>query len=473
MDNKPGYPQPNPSLSFWLQGTRNSPLLGHRTTEALPAKTDITIIGSGLSGAATAYFLLTGPNPPRSVTMLEAREACDGATARNGGHCRPDCYRDYTHYKADFGREQALKIIQNEKDTLELMDEIIAKEGVDCDFWRGFTYDVPTDQATASFLAAAYDEFVADGGPVDGVVTQILDPEEARKSTRCSAAAAAYKFPAGSLWPYKLVLHLLTLCIERHGLNLQTHTPVRKVVPIPGADVKGGWRVETDRGAVETGKVVYATNAFTATLLPEFLGHIWPFKGQCSVVVPPKAYVGDKMFSTTYGLAHGDTAEYLIQRRNDGLIIFGGGRTAVPVERLLGNTNDSETFPEMTKALKEALPRYFEGWGEEALGEGLIHAWSGIMGYTSEGVPYVGELYDKPGAFVCAGHHGHGMARIMTCAKGVAALVQGASWESTSLPECFQPTRERLSAPAQAVVHKFGKRDVVGRAQDRSSCMIA
>jgi glycine/D-amino acid oxidase-like deaminating enzyme len=24
------------------------------------------------------------------VLLLEAREACDGATARNGGHCRPD-----------------------------------------------------------------------------------------------------------------------------------------------------------------------------------------------------------------------------------------------------------------------------------------------------------------------------------------------------------------------------------------------
>lgn len=49
----------------------------------------------------------------------------------------------------------------------------------------------------------------------------------------------------------------------------------------------------------------------------------------------------------------------------------------MPVERLLGNTDDTETFPEMTAALKAALPRYFEGWGEEALGEGLVQVWSG------------------------------------------------------------------------------------------------
>ncbi|KAJ7162305.1 FAD dependent oxidoreductase [Mycena filopes] len=341
-------------------------------------------------------------------------------------------------------------------DTLELMTEIIRTEKIDCDFWRGFTYDVPMDEPSAAYLAASYAEFVADGGPVEGIVTSILDPAAARKTTRCSRATAAYEFPAASLYPYKLAAHLLNLCIARHGLNLQTHTPVRRVVPAAG----GGWSVETERGTVSTGKVVYATNAFTATLLPEFRGHIWPFRGQCAAVVPTKAYSGAGMLTHTYGLAHGD---YLIQRPQDGMIIFGGARPSVPVERLLGNTDDTDTYPEMTKALKDALPQYFEGWGEEAVGEGLVHAWSGIMGYTSEGIPYVGELHDKPDAFICAGHHGHGMARIMTCARGLASVIQGGTWASTGLPECFRPTRERLSAPAQAVVHNIGKQDVVGR----------
>ncbi|KAF7376751.1 Fad dependent oxidoreductase [Mycena sanguinolenta] len=459
MNVTPGYPRRNPCLSFWLQHTRNSLLQEHRTTETLPGKADVTIIGSGLSGAATAYFLLTtGPEDkrPKSVVLLEAREACDGATARNGGHCRPDCYRDYRHYKANFGQEQAFKIIQNEMDTLNLTEEIIAKEGIDCDFWR----DVAMDQRIADALAASYAEFAADGGPVEGIVMPILDPAQAREETRCPSATVAYKSPSSSLFPRKLVLHLLTLCIEKYGMNLQTHTPVRRVVS--GAGIR--WRVETDRGVVETEKVVYATNAFTATLLPEFLGHIYPFKGQCSAVVPPKAYAGKEMFRQTYGLAYSDyhrrdmqaygdnklkapatMADYLIQRP-DGIVIFGGQRGSVPVERLLGNTDDTHADPERTAALREALPRHFEGWPKEDLaeGEGLVHAWTGIMGYTTDGFPYVGELQDKPGAFICAGHHGHGMARIMTCARGLAALIQGGSWESTGLPECFQPRSNRL-----------------------------
>lgn len=37
-----------------------------------------------------------------------------------------------------------------------------------------------------------------------------------------------------------------------------------------------------------------------------------------------------------------------------------------------------------------------------------------------------------------------GMSRIMTCALGVAKLLRGGTWQDTGLPDCFQPTSERL-----------------------------
>lgn len=46
---KDGY-----SLSYWLRGVQNDPLLDHRTTTELPVSADIVIIGSGVGVAHQA-----------------------------------------------------------------------------------------------------------------------------------------------------------------------------------------------------------------------------------------------------------------------------------------------------------------------------------------------------------------------------------------------------------------------------------
>lgn len=44
-----GLPHSDPCLSFWLQNVRSNPLLDYRSTEDLPQKVDVVIIGSGVS----------------------------------------------------------------------------------------------------------------------------------------------------------------------------------------------------------------------------------------------------------------------------------------------------------------------------------------------------------------------------------------------------------------------------------------
>lgn len=162
-----------------------------------------------------------------------------------------------------------------------------------------FALDVAMNIEAAKPLYASLQEFKADGGPVDGIVQWISDPEEARKISRTPGAVAAAVFPSSTLWPYKFVAHLLHLCINRYGLNLQTNTPVTAVT-----SSSRGWKLETSRGYIETQKVVYASNAFTSTLLPEFEGKIVPVRGQCSAIVPTKNYSGTRTLdrSMAWGL---------------------------------------------------------------------------------------------------------------------------------------------------------------------------
>ena len=82
----PGFPVQNPSLSFWRANYRSNPFIGLRTSSDLPKSVEVVIsnaphlscretpvdavaVGSGLSGLATAYFLLKTPNPPASIVV--------------------------------------------------------------------------------------------------------------------------------------------------------------------------------------------------------------------------------------------------------------------------------------------------------------------------------------------------------------------------------------------------------------------
>jgi len=76
-------PCPNSSASYW-HSEPNVFLLNHRTTASLPEICDIVIIGSGITGASVARYLAEDDRTKGlSVVMLEARQACWGATGRN------------------------------------------------------------------------------------------------------------------------------------------------------------------------------------------------------------------------------------------------------------------------------------------------------------------------------------------------------------------------------------------------------
>lgn len=77
-------PVENPTESYWLSEPHR--LANYSSSEKVPEEVDIAIIGTGLSGVATAYHILKsaeGQKVPK-VALFEARQACSGATGRNG-----------------------------------------------------------------------------------------------------------------------------------------------------------------------------------------------------------------------------------------------------------------------------------------------------------------------------------------------------------------------------------------------------
>ncbi|KAK5952410.1 hypothetical protein OHC33_006453 [Knufia fluminis] len=444
---EPSLPRSDGCLSYWHKTTRAFSHLNANATAPLPESSKYVIIGSGITGALTAFSLIESGISGSEIVILEAREAVSGASGRNAGHVRPDAFRGFTGYASIHGPEQALKIIQNEKLVFEKVDEFVKKHDVPCDFNPATTFDVCLTEDFAKYEADSFEAFKQAGGDVSHV--KCYDGEEARKRTRIPSAVAAYEWPAGSSHPAKLAQWLLNSIIEK-GVKLFTHAPAVSVTKDGSS-----WKVQASRGAVVAEKVVHCTNAYSATLLPQLNGFVTPNKAQAHSVMPNAAFSGDKMLQSTMSLRYSMHHFYsLIQRKGDGTFILGVSRAnptlSAGAKAQIVSFDDSAFDQEIVDdALAQFGTMFPEMQGKQRHGEGLDHAWAGIIGMTPDNVPLIGSMEELPGQYICAGFNGHGMARIFTCASGLVKIMLGGTWDETGLPECFQYSVDRLSKSAQ------------------------
>ncbi|KAA8569140.1 hypothetical protein EYC84_000810 [Monilinia fructicola] len=444
-----GLPTSNPSNSFWLSELSEI-LLGHRTTVQLPSKADVIIIGSGIAGTSAARWLREhGEGKDLNVVMLEAREACSGATGRNGGHCQPV----YFNSQPQCGAFE----LRNYED----LKFFVKKNNVQCD-WRS------TNTCHVYMKEDEFEEAVKDAKKVKsldpnlGKLITIIDKDSVNPSLsdlRMPKAVGIIKTEnAASLWPYKLISWILEDLISKNKtssplkFNLQTSTPVTRL-----QKTTSEWIVHTSRGQISAPKVLLTTNAYTSHLLPAFTDLIVPVRGQMASLIPPSSMSpsedsSNKPLEYSYSLfgAGGQTVEqddYLIQRpylatsnsqnESGGEIMFGGGRRFA-FRKGVGIYDDSSIDKPTARYLREELPRvvdlHYDGDKLKASFE-----WTGIMGYSRDSLPWVGNVSDElgggEGLYICAGFTGNGMSTARLSAKAVVGFMMGEN--AVDLPDKY------------------------------------
>ena len=170
-----------------------------------------------------------------------------------------------------------------------------------------------------------------------------------------------------------MVMHLLKKVIQQ-GANLQTTTPVTKVSETPLAD--GRWLITTGRGSIKAKKVIFGTNAYTASLAPQFRDHIVPVRGICSRIVVPKARMAPYL-PTTYSIRYGPQIyDYLIPRP-DGSIIVGGAKQMFwgDLPYWYNVVDDSKLIEPAKSYFDGLMQRHFIGW--EHSGAYTDRVWTG------------------------------------------------------------------------------------------------
>src|SRR5882762_5640382 len=117
-------------MSLWLDGEqRVYPPLDRDVTA------DVVVVGAGIAGIATAYFLAsTGA----SVVVLEARGVAEAASGRNAGFLLAGVAENYVAASRRYGDRNARRIWRFTKRTQALARRLVGEHSIDCGLrWNG------------------------------------------------------------------------------------------------------------------------------------------------------------------------------------------------------------------------------------------------------------------------------------------------------------------------------------------------
>ncbi|KAI4941564.1 hypothetical protein J4E91_010740 [Alternaria rosae] len=433
------FPVADAVPSYWRKQV--GPIDNHRSTEHLPTQVDVVIIGAGYAGASIVHHIVEEcvrrDRPIPSILILEAREACSGATGRNGGHLKPDPLSRAASVLETHGKAVAEHVATFEARQVDAIKELVRRENCDCDFEETRVTDVCFYEAGRDKIKADIAKIAkADISTAKGIT--FTSGSEAEEVSGVWGAKSCHTYSAARLWPYRLVAHLLEKAVSM-GVNLQTHTSVTSVSAADGGTKDHHWVVNTPRGSVKTNTLVYATNGYTSALVPEMKEKVVPVRG----IVARLAGENAPRMTDSYMMRFSDYEyDYMIPRP-DGSIIVGGGRRDYykDLDEWFDVSDDSRLMDGARHYFDGYMQRHFRGW--ENSGAHTEDLWTGIMGYSNDGFPYVGPVCEKPGQYMCAGFSGHGMPQIFFCAKAVASMVITGDAEDVDLPVPYRITRSR------------------------------
>lgn len=406
------------STSFWQDDFRASGV-SSATRQPLQGEqeTDVAIVGAGITGTAAALWLARAG---MAVRVLEARSVAAAASGRNGGFIADGTTRLYAHAVTSSERDAARHAwafsVANHTYAEEFVREL-EEQGWRCDYRRNGSYK----------LAASEQEL----GPIlesarllneDGWDAQVVQRDELPPRLRKVYFGGMYLPANAEIQPVRFVAGLARLA-EQAGAVFSEESPVTGI-----ALKDNRVTVTTPQGKLHAQKLILATNAWLPQV-GKLIGAdydwltrcITPTRGQVIATGP----VDERILP--YPCSAEEGYQYWRQLP-DGRLIVGGWRNYSP-------ETEFNTYDEMPY---EGIQSRLDAFVHESLdlpGVKIETRWAGIMAFTSDNLPLVGQLPGADNCYICGGYTGHGNAFAIHCAKLVGELVRGKTNKDSELFE--------------------------------------
>lgn len=382
---------------YWLDAPYEPrpPLSGEVETEAC-------VIGGGVAGLSCARRLA---ERGIETILLEAGTVAGGASGRNGGFLIAGTALFHNDARERLGAERASAIYAA---TLDAQEEIVAlatELGAGDALRRVGLLRLATSKEEAQHVRAHAAALAA-----DGFAAELLQRDDLPEALRRSGIVGCLTRHDCALHPVEWY-RMLARAAEAAGARICEGTRVTGPVPAPGEGP-----VASDGGSVRARHVVVAADGALPRLVAEYDGRVHARRLHMVATEPLPPAVACMVYAR-WGY------EYL-QQRPDGRILAGG------FSDLDGDASytDSEAGNPL---VWERVERYLRD--EVGADAHVTHRWTGIVGYSDDSLPYVGEVPGRPGLYVSGGYSGHGNVPGFMCGRDIADAIAGDS------PEPFFP----------------------------------
>ena len=394
-------------LSFWHATvdddlTPRSALPGDRDA-------DVAIIGGGLTGLWTAWYLLER-DPTLRIVVLEKSIVGFGASGRNGGWCSALFPRSTASLERAHGLDAALRMRRAMIDTVDEVGRAADAAGLDIHYAKGGT--VAYARSTVQEAAARADHAEAAGYGVDAVQWW---PAERVKAA--GALGATFDPACARIHPARLVRGLARV-LEARGVVIHEATEV--------TDWSAG-RVQTRHGTVVADAVIVALEGYGAAL-PQTHRRVLPLYSLMIATEPlPESFWQE--VGLDHGMTFTDYRHLLIygQRTADNRFAFGGRGARYHLGSAIRAEYDR--VPAVFDHLRRTLGELFPAIGDAA----VTHRWGGPLGVPRDW--HASVSFDSSSRIGTAGGYvGDGLSTTNLAGRTLADLVTGSDTELTRLP---------------------------------------
>ncbi len=394
--------------TYWLTTTEMPAVDPARP---LPDVADVAVIGAGFTGLSAARTLAKFG---AKVAVLESETIGWGASSRNGGMVLTGMKLGVNKLISMFGRERTQRMYAASLASIDCVEQIVAEEGIACDFSRCGHLEVACKQKHFDDYARQAEVIAREFNHTLRVVQK--NDLSAEIGSTIYYGGLVDETSAG-LNPARYVAGLARAALKA-GAEIFENARVQ-TMERDSRQGEPGWKLATTRGPLWAHDVFVGTSGYTSAATPALQKKLIPIGSFIitTEILPEKlAHELSPRNRMIY-----DSKNYLHYYRltPDRRMLFGGRAAFFP--------ENAQTIRQSAEILRRGMIGVYPQLGDAK----IDHVWGGTLDFAFDIMPHAGQL---DGMYYAVGYAGHGVAMATYQGQKIAELM-AANQNKSAPPE--------------------------------------